>query len=298
MRTQGVTVLLIIEDGNLAFGLKSALSRERFNVLLATDTEEAITLAKEYYPALIITEMLTSSIDGRKIKQVIAEDKITTGIPFIFLAESLYEGNKGASQIQDIDYVVGKPFGIHEVLERVSILLHSGRRVNQEADAEGEQVIRNTGDGSFLDELTQLYNRNFLEVEIKRLTSGRQFPVSVITADIDNLKKVNDTMGYQKGDELLCQAANVIRVCFRPDEIIARVNGDEFVVVLPSMQSESAKLAVERIKKSVVEYNLSRPALRLSLSVGWATAQLGDDLRRAVHSAEEKMLQEKCSKVK
>lgn len=77
-----------------------------------------------------------------------------------------------------------------------------------------------------------LYNRAYFEEEMQRLEKGRHFPVSIICGDVDGLKTVNDTMGHKKGDELLLAAAGTIKRCTRAGDVVARVGGDEFVVIL------------------------------------------------------------------
>ncbi len=86
---------------------------------------------------------------------------------------------------------------------------------------------------SFHDSLTGLYNRTFLEQEIKRLDTSRQCPISIIMGDINGLKLVNDAYGHIEGDKLLQKAAEILKKLFRQEDIIARWGGDEFVVLLP-----------------------------------------------------------------
>jgi PAS domain S-box-containing protein len=81
------------------------------------------------------------------------------------------------------------------------------------------------------DNLTGLYNRSYYEAEMVRLQRSRLFPISLIVVDVDGLKKVNDTQGHNVGDVLLRQAAQVMQTTFRPEDMIARIGGDEFVVI-------------------------------------------------------------------
>ncbi len=126
---------------------------------------------------------------------------------------------------------------------------------------------------STYDVMTGIYNRNFFETELDRLERSREFPISIIIADIDGLKIVNDTMGHAKGDEQLRQAANVLRSVFRASDILARIGGDEFAALLPSTDLASAQKIMSRIREGLAEHNTKYSGLPVELSIGAATAE-------------------------
>ncbi|MGZ5549061.1 MAG: diguanylate cyclase domain-containing protein, partial [Nitrososphaeraceae archaeon] len=82
---------------------------------------------------------------------------------------------------------------------------------------------------SFYDKLTDLYNRRYFEEELKRLNTKRQLPISIILADIDGLKYVNDKFGHNCGDKLINDSSNIIKNSCRKEDIVARWGGDEFI---------------------------------------------------------------------
>jgi diguanylate cyclase (GGDEF)-like protein/PAS domain S-box-containing protein len=125
------------------------------------------------------------------------------------------------------------------------------------------------------DILTGIYNRLFFEEELSRIEHGRNFPVSIMIADVDELKLVNDTLGHSMGDQLLKQTANILKSVFRSDEVLARIGGDEFAALLPSTSSATAEQIVMRIKDQLEKYNLQSHDLPISISVGMATADSG-----------------------
>jgi diguanylate cyclase (GGDEF)-like protein/PAS domain S-box-containing protein len=121
------------------------------------------------------------------------------------------------------------------------------------------------------DILTGLYNRMYFEEEIARLDNNeRHTPVTIIICDVDALKLVNDTMGHHKGDLLLKASAEVIRAPFRSSDVVARIGGDEFALLLPKTGRAAAEEACRRIGEAVKSYNECSPPVPLSLSVGFA----------------------------
>jgi len=138
------------------------------------------------------------------------------------------------------------------------------------------------------DVLTGLYNRAYFEAEMARLQSGRQFPISVIMADVDGLKRTNDSQGHAAGDELLRQAATLLRLAFRAEDVVARIGGDEFAVLLPHTDAATGEEALARVRRSLATHDQGGD-VAISLSLGLATAQAGSSLAEALKQADERM---------
>ncbi|HEX5808820.1 MAG TPA: sensor domain-containing diguanylate cyclase [Anaerolineales bacterium] len=139
------------------------------------------------------------------------------------------------------------------------------------------------------DALTGLYNRHFFQTEMERIQGSRLFPVSILMADLDNLKVINDRNGHKAGDESIVKAAQLLKKSFRTEDIIARVGGDEFGVLLP--QTGAAELA-EIVSRLSHEIAGQQDAL-FSLSMGWAFAGENASLMDLMHQADVQMYQEK-----
>ena len=107
-----------------------------------------------------------------------------------------------------------------------------------------------------MDKLTELYNRSyldpFLESEIVAADKAKQ-PISVIMVDMDHFKDINDTYGHVVGDHVLTIFAQVVLKCIRKTDIIARYGGDEFIVVLPCTDTDTARAVADRIRDDVSE---------------------------------------------
>ncbi len=122
---------------------------------------------------------------------------------------------------------------------------------------------------SYHDQLTGLYNRRFFEEESKRLDTERNLPFTTAMIDVNGLKLTNDAFGHQMGDELLKRIAGILRRECRSDDIVARVGGDEFVILLPQTSNEEAGKLVRRIYRSVG--NEQFESIVLSVSIGYET---------------------------
>ena len=123
---------------------------------------------------------------------------------------------------------------------------------------------------TFHDQLTGLYNRHYLEEEMKRINTKRQLPISLIMADLNNLKDVNDNYGHQKGDQLLQKAAELINATCRQEDIIARMGGDEFLILLPQTNISAAEEIKDRLIMKLDDYKLDEE-IPLSIALGIAT---------------------------
>jgi len=147
------------------------------------------------------------------------------------------------------------------------------------------------------DVLSGLYNRAYFEEEFARLERGRSFfPVSVVMADVDGMKAVNDTQGHEAGDALLQRAATVLIAAFRTEDVVSRIGGDEFAVMLPGADRSTAEKALARVREILAIHNNNTQGSPLNLSIGAATGEEGCKLAEVMREADNRMYQEKQAK--
>jgi diguanylate cyclase (GGDEF)-like protein len=147
---------------------------------------------------------------------------------------------------------------------------------------------------SYHDFLTGLYNRIYFEEEKKRLDTPRQLPISIIMGDINGLKLVNDGFGHSKGDEVIIEIARIIKSCCREEDIISRIGGDEFAILLPQTDSKSAQLLCSRIYDACKGDALKGSLIYPSISLGYATKNIETEtMDIMLMAAEESMSKQK-----
>jgi diguanylate cyclase (GGDEF)-like protein len=152
------------------------------------------------------------------------------------------------------------------------------------------------------DDLTGLYNRRgFYALAEQQVKLARRMgkEMLLLSADLDNLKRINDTLGHQGGDAALVEAAEIIKSCFRRSDIIARVGGDEFVVLqIETARIDPASLSA-RLQQKIDERNEKNAGgFRLSISFGIARFGPSDDrsIDEMLHEADQLMYEHKRQK--
>jgi len=148
--------------------------------------------------------------------------------------------------------------------EKIIGLYGVARDITESKKAEENLIYLN-----YHDHLTDLYNRRFFEEELKRLDTKENLPLSIMMFDINGLKLVNDSFGHYSGDCLLKKAAETIKRACREEDIIARIGGDEFVVILPKTDADNTLQVSNHIKEMASKEKVAN--IELSISYGYDT---------------------------
>ena len=162
---------------------------------------------------------------------------------------------------------------------------------------EGKQLEETLKYLSMHDTLTGLYNRGFFDEHMKNIDSGADMlPAGIILCDINDLKSINDNYGHKTGDEMIILAARVLQACFHSPQVVARIGGDEFAILVPNTTYHEIQEYCHKIRNSIAAHNESQQiSLPLAMSIGYALKDsFNEDMENAFIKADGMMYQEKA----
>ncbi len=234
-------------------------------------------IAPGNWPRSIRTEELT---EGREAYEAYIQDKASS-----FEMERLYKRPDGTDVWIHLSLA---QLQMEEAAHSHMLLLQD---ITERKQKEAEIVYL-----TYHDVLTGMYNRSFMEQERLRLNTQENLPLSVILGDVNGLKLVNDAFGHDEGDYLLTEVAHILKACLREQDVIARIGGDEFLVLLPKTDVDTAAQIIRQINKACAAHG-PRPGKEMfdvSISLGYATKEIADEpLDIVIKTAERFMYRRK-----
>lgn len=266
--------ILIVDDSELNIQVLSDILKEKsYKIALARSGKMALEFVEMKKPDLILLDIMMPEIDGFEVCQQLKANPETKGIPIIFISgldkiKDIVKGFKAGA----VDYIV-KPFQKEVVLARVNTHLKLNETQNKlkKTNKELIELLNEVEYLSFHDKMTGLYNRRYFENEVERLSISRRLPITLLVADLDNLKIVNDNYGHKMGDQYIKAAAKILKKSSRDADVVARIGGDEFAIILPETGFEAADKVYQRIKSHLRQYNQQRELVEnLDISLGFA----------------------------
>lgn len=254
--------LLIVEDNTDILNLMAQILRRDYEVIRAENGREGLDAAKQHLPDIILLDVMLPELDGYEVLKRLRDDEETARIPVIFLTAHHRDSEKIAAGLRlgAVDYIL-KPFEKEFLKAKVGVIARLIR---------AERAIRQI---AYYDPLTGVPNRQLfhdrLQVAIAHAKrQGRR--LAVLFMDLDGFKQINDTYGHEMGDRLLQTVAKRLTGLLRESDTIARIGGDEFVILLPSIQQrEEAEWVAQKITHSLASpFTLDEFELYLGLSAG------------------------------
>jgi diguanylate cyclase (GGDEF)-like protein len=223
----------------------SVLQREAYDVRAAATGREAILKLRTEAPDLVLLDLNLPDMDGLEVLRFVKKRPDDQFIPVIILSARADLGSKVSGLRIGADDFLAKPADEPEILARCAAML----RIKSLQD-QLRATQRKLEEQSITDGLTGLRNRRFFDERLPeefRRAQRYTDPVSLIMIDLDHFKLVNDRHGHQAGDQVLREAAALVRRSIRDTDIGARYGGEEFAVILPKTHLSGALAVAERI---------------------------------------------------
>ena len=259
--------------------LSEYLGEADHEVVCAETGERALELGRAQQFDLVIVGIDLGGEDGLRLCSQFRSQEETRHLPLLLLLEDmdLPRLAKGLD-LGVTDYLV-KPLDRGELLARVRTQVRR-RRYHDRL----RERIQTSMSMAFTDSLTGLYNRRYLMTHLDRKLMGiaeTGKPVSVMLFDVDHFKAVNDTHGHGVGDDVLVKLAEVASDNLRSVDLVARLGGEEFVVVMPESNAATAIQVAERLCAQVAESTIDLPdgtPLSVTISIGVATSDTAEEM--------------------
>tara|TARA_R110001592_G_scaffold177076_2_gene417270 strand:- start:72289 stop:73221 length:933 start_codon:yes stop_codon:yes gene_type:complete len=260
--------VLVVDDQVINIQAVNALLSPSYSVLVATNAEDALKVAQEQSPDLILMDVVMPGMSGKEACMLLKANETTADIPVIFI--TTVSGEKDENECWEsggVDFIV-KPFNPYTLKNRV--------RAHLELKYQKDILMKL----AYSDGLTGIYNRRYFEdhySKLVRLAYRHSSPFSILLMDIDYFKKFNDTYGHIAGDDALRSVAKAVSssLC-RPTDFVARYGGEEFVVVLPDTDMKGAEHVTLSIMEAVRALKIPHSESDyefLSLSIGVISLQ-------------------------
>jgi len=223
------TILVVDDDPDIARFVEVNLRSVGYDVLVASDGEEALSRAEEVRPDLVLLDVMMPRVDGFEVAQRLRRNPRTANTSIIMLTAKALSSDKVLGLTSGADDYIIKPFDPIELLARVKTTLRRARDMRS------------------LSPLTGLPGNIRIQDEIQR-NIDEDIPFSVLYCDLDHFKAYNDHYGFVKGDRVIQATARILQEAVeeyaRAEGFVGHVGGDDFVVVLPP---DVADVAAARI---------------------------------------------------
>lgn len=297
MEVQKKEKLLIVDDSKFQRAVLRAMLAEHFDIIEATNGAECLEIIqkKGSHIDVVLLDLVMPDIDGFEVlrcRQKMAKFK---EIPVIVLTTSDdISFQTDAFELGANDFII-KPVDARIAITRINNTLEAVRHLRKVLEEQNSWKLK-----SQIDEMTHLFNKTTTEEMVKEvLCEMPQKEHALIVVDIDNFKSVNDILGHKVGDHIICVVAGVLSSLFRNTDIIGRIGGDEFVVLMRDVPNQNA--VTEKAKQLVDIFkhkeNLSIPE-NISVSVGIAFSEESDKAFAELFSKSDQALyiSKKCGK--
>jgi len=287
-----------------------------YRLLEASDGIQALEIARNELPDLIITDILMPNMDGFTLVRRLRAEPLLMGVPVVFQTASydVTEIHKIA-HASGIQHILRKPAEPQEILRAVNesikrpVAHHQLPQTGQlqrehlqlladklyQKVTELEKTNERLRSISLTDGLTGLNNRRgfmILATGLLKFARRADYSVCLIYIDLDSLKYINDTFGHAGGDAAITQFSSILTETFRESDVIGRLGGDEFVVLIIDATEPDLRSMETRLQSNVEAYNIKadpRQALSFSLGTIWSDPNSNTTMEELLSQADQAM---------
>ncbi|MDP7143139.1 MAG: PleD family two-component system response regulator [Alphaproteobacteria bacterium] len=244
--------VLVVEDQNFeAEKIAETLHVDDDIVIPVESGMSAIEYSSQHDFDLLVISLNLRHEDGLRLCSHLKSNEKTRGIPILMLStENDMDKIAHGLEIGAHDYIV-RPIDRNELLARARTQIRRKRFQERLKDSYEVSISM-----ALIDSLTGLYNRRYLEVHLQKLLNKNQDmnkKLCVLVLDIDHFKQVNDTHGHLVGDEVLRTFSHRLNDNLRSFDLVSRLGGEEFTVILPETKEDMALFIAERLRRSIEE---------------------------------------------
>ena len=297
MKLQKKEKLLIVDDSRFQRVVFREMLAEKFEILEAVDGKECLEIIKKNGNNIdiVLLDLVMPNMDGFEVLRKRQTIKEFESIPVIALTTSNeISFQTEAFELGANDFIM-KPVDARIAISRINNTLESVRHLKEVLEEQNSWKLK-----SQIDEMTHLFNKITTEKMVTSVLSEfSQKKQALIVVDIDNFKSVNDILGHKVGDHIICVVAGVLSSLFRNIDIIGRIGGDEFVVLMRNVPDYNVvtKKAAQLIDLFENKEGLSIPE-NISVSVGIAFSDDNDRTFSDLFSKSDQALymSKKCGK--
>lgn len=282
----GAHVLVVDDDSDTRQAMSELLGDYGFRVETTSDGEEALRALGEDPPDLIISDIRMPRLGGIELARRLREKALTQSIPMILI--SGFDDPSARIEGLEIgaDDFISKPVDPAELVARIRVHLRHADRY--------KRLLRE----SLIDDLTGILNRrgiiSALERELAAAARDRP-PPSIVLADVDRFKEINDRLGHVAGDRALQDVARILGQRIRSGDELGRLGGDEFLIVAPATSGAACAALIRRLENGLPMSGADGQTVVLDLSLGGATARPDETVDDLINRADLAMYRKKRS---
>ncbi len=288
-----VRVLIVDDSPEILQAGQDILEQENYDVYVADSGAVAVELICGISFDLIIMDMLMPVMDGFEAITILKQNEHSKDIPVIFLTEKLdIDGMVKGFELGAVDYL-RKPFNELELKARVKnhVLIKKMREELDLKDSNLREAYNLLEITVTTDPLTNLLNRreiiNRLENEQVRFERNKR-PFSIVIADIDYFKKINDTYGKRFGDYIIVTLSEALSNMIRKQDSISRLGDEEFLLILPETDTSGAEAFAEKLRSNVQElvFSKNENETKITMTFGISTYDTVSELDELLDRAD------------